>query len=256
MATPFVAAVAALLISRNPSLAAADVEAALVASAVDLGEVGRDDETGWGLVRADGATRSIARPASDGTTPTVTIAGITDGTVVRGLRTLVATATDGSPIVALRIYRDGVYQRVRRATTHSMTWSTTRVPDGLHRWTAYGTDAGLRVGSTLVRVLVANDRSVRSIRESLRMTSTARSISRTATLSRTSPFVARFTGPASATIRVQLRTSSGRVVADVKGRGAVAIALPSLKSGRYTIKGWAATATRGRTLALRADWFR
>jgi hypothetical protein len=137
-----------------------------------------------------------------------------------------------------------------------MTWSTTRVPDGLHRWTAYGTDAGLRVGSTLVRVLVANDRSVRSIRESLRMTSTARSISRTATLSRTSPFVARFTGPASATIRVQLRTSSGRVVADVKGRGAVAIALPSLKSGRYTIKGWAATATRGRTLALRADWFR
>ncbi len=46
MATPFVSAAAALVLSRDPSLAAAQVEAALVGTAADIGTPGPDPETG------------------------------------------------------------------------------------------------------------------------------------------------------------------------------------------------------------------
>lgn len=55
MATPHVAAVAALVWSANPGWSAAQVREALQASAEDLGVPGRDDSYGYGLVRARSA---------------------------------------------------------------------------------------------------------------------------------------------------------------------------------------------------------
>ena len=55
MSTPYVAAVAALVWSRNTTWTNAQVRAALEASAEDLGDPGRDDSYGWGLVRAKAA---------------------------------------------------------------------------------------------------------------------------------------------------------------------------------------------------------
>jgi hypothetical protein len=256
MATPFVAGAAALVLSRNPSLTADEVEAALLTTTVDLGPPGLDDETGAGLLRADLATWSVAPPVGDGTAPAVRITGIVDGTRVRGSQTLAATASDASPLVAVRVYRDGTYLRVRRTSSQSFTWSSSGVKDGLHRWTAYGTDAGLAVGSRTVTVLVANDHRLSALRASRTTTATDRSLNRTIRLSRTSPLVARLTGPSGATVRLRVLNANGRVLADVTGTGAAAVALAGLKAGRYSLRASAATATPGAVLRLRADWYR
>ena len=52
MASPNVAGVAALILSKNPGASPADVRAALCSTARDLGELGRDDVFGAGIVNA------------------------------------------------------------------------------------------------------------------------------------------------------------------------------------------------------------
>lgn len=52
MASPVVAGTAALLLSREPDLTVAEVEARLYATTLDLGTAGRDDTYGYGMVRA------------------------------------------------------------------------------------------------------------------------------------------------------------------------------------------------------------
>jgi serine protease len=55
MATPFVTAAAALVFALNPKATPAAVARTLERTAQDLGAPGRDDDTGYGLVRADRA---------------------------------------------------------------------------------------------------------------------------------------------------------------------------------------------------------
>ena len=52
MATPHVAGVVTLLLARYPGISRAQLLARLEQGALDLGVAGRDDNTGWGLVRA------------------------------------------------------------------------------------------------------------------------------------------------------------------------------------------------------------
>jgi hypothetical protein len=88
------------------------------------------------------------------------------------------------------------------------------------------------------------------------MTTTARSLSRGVTLARTSPLVARFWGPSSAQYLVRVVSSTGRVVAEARGTGSAAIAISSLRPGRYSIKASTPVALAGRTLRLSAAWLR
>jgi hypothetical protein len=55
MATPHVSGVAALVWSHFPTQTAQAIRSALTASALDLGEPGKDEKYGYGLVQADGA---------------------------------------------------------------------------------------------------------------------------------------------------------------------------------------------------------
>ena len=62
MAAPFVAAVIARYRSGHPAASVADVRAAVISTATDLGTPGRDDETGYGLI--DGRELlAVAAPA-------------------------------------------------------------------------------------------------------------------------------------------------------------------------------------------------
>ena len=69
MATPYVAGVAALAWSANPSLTADQIDSILRRSALDLGAPGRDDVFGQGRVDAYGA---VTRAQNESATPTAT----------------------------------------------------------------------------------------------------------------------------------------------------------------------------------------
>src|SRR5207237_7072717 len=60
MATPHVSAVAALIWSLAPDATAADVRAALIRGAHDLGEAGYDMHFGYGLIDATTSARQLA----------------------------------------------------------------------------------------------------------------------------------------------------------------------------------------------------
>ncbi len=67
MAAPHVTGIAAKIWSHNPSMTAQEVRDLLEMTAEDLGEVGRDDEYGWGLVDAFAAFQviSTSEPCED-----------------------------------------------------------------------------------------------------------------------------------------------------------------------------------------------
>lgn len=62
MATPHVSGVAALVLTRNPSLTPDEVRGVLESTAEDLGAEGWDSTFGWGLVDAEAVLRSLAEP--------------------------------------------------------------------------------------------------------------------------------------------------------------------------------------------------
>lgn len=94
-AAPFVAGVAALVLSRNPQLSPEEVRGVLIASAEDLGPRGWDERYGAGLLRADRAVAldnpsvvRITAPRTDFATNAqeITIAGTAASPVMRGYR--------------------------------------------------------------------------------------------------------------------------------------------------------------------------
>lgn len=91
-ASPHIGALCALIWSARPDLSGAAVRAALYSSAVDLGDVGRDDVYGWG--RADGVAM-YALLAAPSATPTpaqaVTTAPVTPTPTAAATTAAVAT---------------------------------------------------------------------------------------------------------------------------------------------------------------------
>ena len=64
LSAAFISGIAALMIARNPDIAAADIRAALLATARDLGPSGRDDQFGAGQVDALSAVSAVATPVA------------------------------------------------------------------------------------------------------------------------------------------------------------------------------------------------
>ncbi len=131
-ATPYVAGVAALVKSRNPSLTPEQVRTALTSTAIDLYYStlpGWDRYTGYGFVNAFNALYSV----SDGTpfcriTSPVTLHGITIGETVRISVTAFDTNTGGS-INRVEFYLDSATTPAYtdNAAPYYWDWNTTGV---------------------------------------------------------------------------------------------------------------------------------
>ncbi|MEG3191190.1 S8 family serine peptidase [Lysobacter sp. D1-1-M9] len=109
MATPHVAGVAALVWSANPAWTNQEVRNALAVTAEDLGDAGRDDSYGWGLIQADAALAELQ--SGGGTTepepepdPTFTLSG--SSYKVKGV-IHVDLSWAGSTATSFDVYRDG-----------------------------------------------------------------------------------------------------------------------------------------------------
>ena len=82
MAAPHVSALAALVKSVHPEFTVAELEEAIVSTAVDLYEPGRDDRTGWGRIDAAAAVAwtplDVIPPSATVLHPTVAATGVAE----------------------------------------------------------------------------------------------------------------------------------------------------------------------------------
>jgi type VII secretion-associated serine protease mycosin len=86
MASPHVAAAAALLLGARPDLTPDQVETALESSAADLGATGRDNDYGYGRIDAAAALDAVGGTPAEVADPTVTTS-VTSRTVTYGTKT-------------------------------------------------------------------------------------------------------------------------------------------------------------------------
>ena len=93
-ATPHVAGIAALLLSRSPSLTPSQIESTIELNSNDLGSTGKDDIFGWGRINLRKAVAAVGSPA-----PTPTPAPPQSG----GIAGKALKASDSTPIVSAKI---------------------------------------------------------------------------------------------------------------------------------------------------------
>ena len=157
-ASPVAAAVAALVMSANPSLSANEVQNILFNTAVDLGAAGRDIYFGYGRVNAAAAVAAAkAAPAPDTTAPSVAIANPVGGSTVSGLVSVGVNAADNVGVARVDLKVNGTVVASDASGPYAFTWDSTGVANGASNLVAIAYDAAGNVASSsAVAVNVAN----------------------------------------------------------------------------------------------------
>lgn len=152
-ATPYAAGVAALLLSKVPTLTPAQVRTAIVNTATDMtidGGAGWDRYTGYGMVNANAALSSVTPgiPTCQITAP-VSGSAAEIGTTV----TISATATDSDgTISSVMFYVDDVLKNTDTSSPYSWDWNTTGQTAGTHILKALATDNGNNTAQSTVSI--------------------------------------------------------------------------------------------------------
>ena len=129
---PIVAGVAALMLSVNPGLSAAQVETILKQSADDLGTRGWDASFGWGRINASNAVR-MARSVvtTDNTPPTVAITSPLNGALISGTTLKVyVSAADNVAVTRVDFLIDGKFYATSSLASPVFTWYTSKLVPG------------------------------------------------------------------------------------------------------------------------------
>ncbi len=171
-ASPVAAAVAALVMSANPSLTADKVQSILFSTAVDLGAAGRDVYFGYGrvnaaaAVQAAGSTTTVA-PA-DTTAPTVSIANPLGGSTVSGTVTVNANASDNVGVSRVDLKVNGTVVATDSSGPYSFAWDSKGVANGMNSLVAVAYDAaGNMASSAAVSVNVSNTTAVAPVADTV-----------------------------------------------------------------------------------------
>ncbi len=152
---PITAGVAALMLSKNPSLSASTLVSVLEQNADDLGPAGFDTSFGWGRVNAYRAVSGAAASAADTVPPAVSITSPAAGTV-GGSVMVQGTATDNTGVVRVELWIDGALSTSTTSAAFSFNWNSTTVANGSHTLTVKAYDASNNVGQASVTVNVSN----------------------------------------------------------------------------------------------------
>jgi len=152
-ATPYAAGVAALLLSKDPSLTPAEVRTAMVSTATDMtfdGGAGWDRYTGYGMVNAYAALLSLTPGL-----PTCQITAPTDGSVhdLNSSIQINVSATDSDGTISnVKFYVDDVLKNTDSSTPYSWTWDTPGYSGGSHTIKAVATDNDLNTRESTVTI--------------------------------------------------------------------------------------------------------
>ncbi|MBW1939546.1 MAG: S8 family serine peptidase [Deltaproteobacteria bacterium] len=156
MASPHVAGVAALVMATgmtDPD----QVRNRLITTADDLGDVGKDDKYGWGLVDANEAV--YCGPVDN--PPTVSITDPIDGATIKGKYIVIAEASDDDAVTEITLSIDGHTPEPMILGTNdlwSYEWDTTQHTEGNHNLIATATDSALQsTESAAISVTVNNE---------------------------------------------------------------------------------------------------
>jgi subtilisin family serine protease len=159
-ASPVAAAVAALVMSANPSLSADQVKNILFTTAVDLGTAGRDIYFGYGRVNAAAAVAKAGgttTTTADTSAPTVSIAAPLGNSTVSGTVTVNANAADNVGVARVSLKVNSTVVATDYSSPFSFAWDSKGVSNGMATLTAIAYDAAGNVASsTPVSVNVSN----------------------------------------------------------------------------------------------------
>jgi serine protease len=154
MAAPHVSGVAGLLVSNGTATAPDDVRAALESTAKDLGDPGRDDTYGWGLVNAPAALAWTSAPPDN--PPSVTLTSPADGATVSGTVAVTADAADDHGVTRVDFYADEAFLGSDDAAPYEWSWNSADAADGLHTISATAVDTISQTMTHGVTVTVDN----------------------------------------------------------------------------------------------------
>lgn len=159
IASPFVAAAAALVISFNPQLTPEQVRNVLRTTADDVGDPGFDSLFGYGRVNYHRAVLEAFNyePIDDVIPPVVEIVSPIDGAIISGMSTVRVEANDDTRVARVDLYIDSEFLSGDTVSPHDWTIDTLALADGNHLLLAVAIDSsGNESESVVVSVYVDN----------------------------------------------------------------------------------------------------
>ena len=128
----FVAGVAALVLSVEPSLTGAQLQDLLLQTSDDLGPGGWDPGYGWGRLNAARAVSTALGTGGDKQPPSVEVTSPKDQDLVKGNITIRALATDNVAVTRVEFYVDGNLLGVDKSRPFSCSWAAKSSSKGPH----------------------------------------------------------------------------------------------------------------------------
>jgi hypothetical protein len=153
--SPIAAAIAALVLSRNPSLSAQQLVTLLEQNSDDLGAPGWDPIYGWGRVNA---SRAVVAAGGGATTPppSVTISTPAPSAILRAVVIVQGNATAPTSLSSIELWVDGAKTSTTTAASFSFNWDTTAATNGPHTLTVKAYEPSGVSGQASVNVSVTN----------------------------------------------------------------------------------------------------
>jgi hypothetical protein len=157
LATPIVAATAALIIARRPSLGSAEIDSTLFSTALDIGSVGTDNYFGRGRVNAAAAVQQATSLSTTDTTPPSAVITSPTGGTVAGMIAIAVAASDNVGLARVDLRVNGVSIASDATSPFQFSWNSTSVPNGNATLTAVAFDvAGNSAVSAPVSISISN----------------------------------------------------------------------------------------------------
>jgi thermitase len=139
--SPLTAGVAALALSRNPSLSNAQVSSLLTSNADDLGAAGKDIYFGSGRLNAARVVAAV--PLPDTTAPVTAVTNPRDGSSIAGLRSVSVSvaSSDNVAVTRVELYINGRLTTSSTSGNFTFNWNTSKLARGTYRLQSRAFDA-------------------------------------------------------------------------------------------------------------------